>query len=215
MPDPVASFLHEGFRRMVRRGLRGVWLRGTLPPGPFVWAANHHSWWDPFLAAVLLRHRACLIMEQDNIQRYAFMRRLGVFGTAEHRTGLRLIDSGRVLVIYPEAALQPAGPLHDLADGAAWYAHRAHVPLYAVAVRLALRGHQAPEAYVSILPVELGSSVRDSTRRLAKILGDDLSSVDGLLRSTDPRSPLPGFRRAYAGRRSWDERIDALQGRRS
>ena len=62
-PDPVAGVLLRGFRVMVRRGLRGVWLHGEVPPGPFIWAANHHSWWDPFVAAVLLRrfgHVPCL-----------------------------------------------------------------------------------------------------------------------------------------------------------
>lgn len=40
MPDLLAAGLREGFGYTVRRGLRGVWLRGDLPAGPFVWAAR-------------------------------------------------------------------------------------------------------------------------------------------------------------------------------
>jgi hypothetical protein len=187
-----------------------VWLRGRAPDGPFVWAANHHSWWDPFIAsAVLARsgHPACLLMRQDNLSRYGFARRLGVFGSAEPRTGLRLLRKGRVLVIYPEGELRPSGIPGPLADGAAWYARRAGVPLTAVAVRVVLRGQQTPEAYVSMNLVE------SDTVRLADTLRDDLSSVDCLVSAADPRAPLPGFRPVVSGRPSWDERIDSLARR--
>ena len=38
----------------VRGGLAGVRVHGRLPAGPVVWAANHHSWCDPFIAGTLL-----------------------------------------------------------------------------------------------------------------------------------------------------------------
>ena len=199
---------------MVRRGLRGVWLRGELPTGPFVFAANHHSWWDPFLAAVVLRSQsACLIMQQENLARFGFARRLGVFGTAEHRRGLDYLREGRVLVIYPEGELRPAGPLGGLADGAAWYARRAGAPLWAVATRVVMRGHQSAEAYLTGQPVDSTGPVTVVTRGLAERLSEQLSDMDALIAGTDPRRPLPGFDLAVPGRRSWDERIDAM-GRR-
>src|SRR5690242_12064838 len=114
MADPVASILRVGLDRLVRRNLRGIWLRGGLPDGPFVWAANHHSWWDPFVASMVLDRTdrtACLVMDQDNLVRFRFARRLGAFGTREPRTGLRYLADGRVLVVFPEGRLRPAGPL--------------------------------------------------------------------------------------------------------
>lgn len=212
MADPIAAALSTGLDRMVQSGLRGIWLRGELPAGALVWAANHHSWWDPFVAAAVLRRLrrpACLLMSQDNIGRYAFMRRLGVFGSGEPRTGLRHLRHGRVLVLYPEGELCPAGPPGPLAEGAAWYARRAGVPLAAVAVRLALRGHQAPEAYVSVTFVDTAT-----TDQLAEALRHDLSAIDSELAQGDPRAPLAGFAPIVTGRRSWDERIDALGRRR-
>ena len=217
MADPVAATLSAGLDRMVQSGLRGVWLRGELPAGPMVWAANHHSWWDPFVAAAVLRRLdrpLCLLMSQDNVGRYGFMRRLGVFGAGEPRTGLRYLRQGRVLVVYPEGELRPAGPPGPLAVGAAWYAARAGIPLAAVAVRLAVRGHQAAEAYVSVTPIEPTPTRRMTTELLAGALRAELSMMDVELARADPRAPLAGFAPVVVGRRSWDERIDALGRRR-
>jgi 1-acyl-sn-glycerol-3-phosphate acyltransferase len=211
--DPVAAVLRRGLLSMARRGLRGVWLRGETPAGPFVWAANHHSWWDPFLAAVLLErsgHLPCLVMLQENLARYGFVRRLGVFGTAEPRRGLAYLREGRALVIFPEGEMRPPGQLGDLAHGAAWYARQAGAPLCAVGVRVILRGHEAPEAYASCTPIDGSGPLRTVTGRLAGELTAQLADVDRLAAAGDPREPLPGFRLAIRGRRSWDERIDAM-----
>jgi 1-acyl-sn-glycerol-3-phosphate acyltransferase len=70
MADPITAVLRAGLGRLVQGGLRGVWVRGTLPPGPFVWAANHHSWWDPFVASAVLTRSgraAALLMQGGNL----------------------------------------------------------------------------------------------------------------------------------------------------
>ncbi|WP_034590680.1 lysophospholipid acyltransferase family protein [Hamadaea tsunoensis] len=212
MADPVGAVMRAGVDRLVRGGLRGIWLRETLPAGPFVWAANHHSWWDPFVAfAVLarLRRPACLLMRADNLTRYAFARRLGVFAASEPRTGLRHLDEGRVLILFPEAELRTPGATGPLAAGAAWYALRTGVPLQAVAVRVAMRGHQAPEAYASTATVDLGDTghLTEATRRLRSTLDARLAELDAELNETDARCAPAGFRLVVRGKRSWDERL--------
>jgi 1-acyl-sn-glycerol-3-phosphate acyltransferase len=202
-----------GLEQLVRRGLRGVWLRGQLPPGGCVWAANHHSWWDGFLAAAVLRrqHRsAALLMDGDNLSDYHFLATLGVISTGQPRQALRSLRAGRVLVIFPEAELRPVGRLGELAPGAAWLARRAPAPLLPVGVRVAARGHQYPEALI-----EIGAPCPPD--RLAAELAERLAGLDAALAATDPREPVPGFHRVVAGRPSWDERIDrwsAKLGRR-
>jgi 1-acyl-sn-glycerol-3-phosphate acyltransferase len=206
------------FNRMVRRGLRGVWLRGHVPDGPFVWAANHHSWWDPFLAAAVLGaygRRGSLVMRQDNVLRYGFVRRAGVFGTDAPRQGLRFLEQGRALVVFPEGELRSPGPLGRLARGSAWYARGAGVPLCAVATRVLVRGHEAPEAYLWCTTVDSSGPVSEVTEELARDLSLRLSDMDHEATVADARSPLPGYRRIIAGRRSWDERVDALSRWRS
>jgi 1-acyl-sn-glycerol-3-phosphate acyltransferase len=210
MADLIASALRVGLDRLVRSDLRGVWLRGTLPVGPFVWAANHHSWWDPFVASAVLGRAgrtACLLMDQDNLASFRFARRLGVFGTREPRAGLGYLAAGRDLVVFPEGELRPAGPLGPLANGAAWFATQAGVPLVAVAVRVAVRGHQAPDAYVSVATVAAEPDVALWTKRLAEDLHRMLSTLDDQFSQAHPREPLPGFRSVVTGKRSWDERI--------
>lgn len=201
-------------RLTVRGGLAGVWVRGRPPPGPAVWAANHHSWWDPFIAGTLLTaagHRMVLLADVANVHRYRFARRIGVVGTDELRTALAAVRSGAVLVIYPEGRLLPVGPPGPLAPGAAWSAARAPARLCSVAVRVLIRGRQYPEAYVVFSEVDAGSPFREVTERLHQRLREDLAEVDRLSAHADPRQPLPGFSRVVRGRRSWDERVDAAR----
>jgi 1-acyl-sn-glycerol-3-phosphate acyltransferase len=209
-----ARFQDRYLLRMVRHGLRGVSIRGAMPAGPFVWAANHHSWWDPFVAAAtmaLYRRRACLLMEQGNLQRMRFVRGLGVFGDAEPRTGLRYLAAGRPLVIFPEGELRQAGHISGLAPGAAWFARQARVPLLAVAVRVVLRGHQLPEAFVDFSPIEDVGSVPATTAALAEALSRRLADIDRLVATLPPRQPLPGFALLLRGRLSFEERIGRVR----
>ena len=53
-PDVRRQAMLAALRLTVRGGLAGVWVRGRLPAEPVIWAANHHSWWGPFIAGKLL-----------------------------------------------------------------------------------------------------------------------------------------------------------------
>lgn len=193
------------FEHLVRHSLRGVWLRGELPAGGCVWAANHHSWWDGFLAAAVLRqrHRAgALLMDGDNLSDYRFLAALGVIPTGRPRQALQSLRNGRVLVIFPEGQLRAAGPVAgELAPGAGWLARRAPAALVPVAVRVAARGHQYPEGLVDI-------GLACPPDRLAVHLSERVAALDAAIAEADPRRPVPGFVRVVSGRISWDERID-------
>jgi len=208
--------LEAAVTRFVRRNLRGVWVRGHPVPGPAVWAANHHSWWDPFIGTAVSRargSRSAVLMLQENLARFRFARAIGAFGTGEPRLGLRYLHEGRNLLIYPEGELHPPGALRDISQGAAWFACAAMVPLYAVAARTVLRGYQCPEAYLAFDRVGTEGSRAEITERLGARLTKALSELDDLIANTEPRSPLPGFTLMVAGRRGPDERIDALARR--
>lgn len=201
-------------RMTVRGGLAGVWARGRLPDGPVVWAANHHSWWDPFIAGALLTaagHPMVMLADVANMRRYSFARRIGVVGTDEPRAALASVRGGATLVIYPEGRLLPAGPPGPAGPGAAWFAARSPARLCSVAVRVLVRGRQYPEAYVVFSEVDASGSVPEVTGRLRERLGEDLADVDRLCACAEPRRPLPGFTRVVRGRRSWDERVDAAR----
>jgi 1-acyl-sn-glycerol-3-phosphate acyltransferase len=212
MPRPA---MLAALRLTVRGGLAGVWVRGRLPAGPVIWAANHHSWWDPFIAGELLAgagRQMALLADPANIDRYRFARGIGAVGTGELRTALATVRHGAVLVVYPEGRLLPPGPLGPLAPGAAWCASRAPARLCSVAVRVLIRGGQYPEAYVVFSEVGGDGRPAEVTERLRERLREDLADIDRLGTHADSRQPLPGFTRVVRGRRSWDERIDAARG---
>ena len=214
MSEAGRSAMLAALRMTVRGGLADVWVRGRLPAGPVVWAANHHSWWDPFIAGTLLTaagHRMVMLADVANVQRYRFARRIGVVGTDELRTALAAVRGGATLVIYPEGRLLPAGPPGPLAPGAAWAAARAPARLCSVSVRVLIRGRQYPEAYVVFSEVDARGPLPEVTGRLRERLREDLAGVDRLCGHADPRQPLPGFTRVVRGRRSWDERVDAAR----
>jgi hypothetical protein len=215
-PDPIAGALRLGLRRLVRGGLRGIWVRGDNPSGPSVYAANHHSWWDPFVANAVLESRGlapALLMQHENLSTFGFARRLDVFGSQDLRRGVELLRAGRVVVVFPEGELRPPAGLGALARGAAWYAQRAPAPLYSAATRVLLRGHQAAEAYVSVRTVDASGALAAATAALAESLAADLTDIDAIAGRSEPRQPLPGFRPVMVGKHSWDERIVAVTRR--
>jgi 1-acyl-sn-glycerol-3-phosphate acyltransferase len=214
MPDVRRPAMLAALRLTVRSGLAGVWVRGRLPAGPVIWAANHHSWWDPFIAGELLAGAGrgmVLLADAANLRRYRSARRIGAVGTDELRTALAAVRRGAVLVVYPEGQLLPAGRPGALAPGAAWCAARAPAGLCSVAVRVLLRGGQYPEAYVTFSEIRAGGPPAEVTERLHERLHEDLAGVDRLGAQADARQPLPGFTRVVRGRRSWDERIDVAR----
>ncbi len=215
MTEGRRSAMLVALRLTVRGGLAGVWVRGRLPAGPVVWAANHHSWWDPFIAGELLTgagRRMAVLADPATVDRYRFARHISMVGTGELRTALAALRSGAVLVIYPEGRLLPAGPPDPLAPGAAWAAARAPARLCSVAVRVLMRGSQYPEAYVVLSTVDAGGPAREVTERLHNRLHEDLADLDRLNRRAQPRHPLPGFYHVVHGRRSWDQRVDTARG---
>lgn len=202
--------LRGGIDQLVKRNLRGVWIDGELPTAACVWAANHHSWWDFFAAAAVLRaagrRDVGVLMEAGNVGRQALFQQVGAIGTHQLRTAVEMLRDGAVLVVFPEGELLPPGSVGPVHRGARWLADRSGADLRAVATRVVLRGHQAPEAYLQV------SAALGPADDLGHALGDGVSALDAALATADPMVPLAGFRKAVSGVRSWNERFGALRG---
>jgi hypothetical protein len=191
--------------QLVRRNLRGVWVRGALPAGAAVWTTNHHSWWDFFAAAAALRavgqRNVAVLVDATTMAKPGPLRMAGVVLTTELRAALRKLSSGAVLVIFPEGELRPVGPVGPFRPGARWLADTARVPLLVVATRVVLRGNQAAEAYLDVTaPTAPGDDPQPLLAAAVARLDDDLAQAD-------PMVPLPGFRQLVRGVRSWNERF--------
>lgn len=201
-----ARMLYAGFDQMVRANLRSVNVRGTLPAAPVIWAGNHHSWWDAFVASIVLRrddHRFTLVMDAENLASFGFLKPLGLVPSDRPRAGLTALREGRTLIILPEGELLGPGPMRPLHRGAGWFAQHTDAPLVPVSLRVVIRGQQHPEAWV-----DLGEPV--APEGLEHAMGTQLAALDELITTADPRDPLPGFRQVFSGRRSFDERISQL-----
>jgi len=198
--------------RSLRRGLVGVWARdeGALPgAGGVVLAANHHSWWDGYLLYLLARRTRrpfTVLMSEAQLARFPFFRRQGAIGAHELRSALRRLEAGHLVTVFPEAALRPSGPPAPLAPGAAYLAARSGRPLVPVAVRVAVRGQQRPEAFLRF-GAALAPDTPDLERSLADALEALVGSLDAELAVADPEAPPAGYRRWLSGRASTDRRL--------
>ncbi|MFC5848384.1 lysophospholipid acyltransferase family protein [Deinococcus petrolearius] len=196
--DWAEAAVRRSVRAGVRRELAGVYLRGPWPAGGAVLAPNHHSWWDGYVLRELAwaAGQPCrIMMTERQLARFPFLRRVGAIGTGELRSAVRAARAGAWVVVFPEGDIRPAGPPGHLQPGAAWLARQAGVPLVPVALRLALRGAERPEAFV-----RFGGPA--GAAELSAALARHLAALDADLRAADPDGPPAGYLRAVRGRAS-------------
>ncbi|WP_308914762.1 lysophospholipid acyltransferase family protein [Jannaschia sp. LMIT008] len=122
--DPVAlrspamcRFFGGVMTRQMRGGFRAVRVLKpglpTLPPDrPLIVYANHPSWWDPAFFIVLAVHllgdrESYGVMEAEALERYGFMKRIGLFGIdPAQRTGaVRFLRVGAHVLSDPRRML--------------------------------------------------------------------------------------------------------------
>lgn len=214
---PLAALVAAYVERKVRRAFRGVWLRGTLPAADarLVVYANHASFWDGFACHVLCKAGgwdAYCMMEEQNLARYRFLRRLGAFSvrrgdahgaieTLRYATGL-LRRPGRAVVVFPEGVLRPwSGGLQALERGVEVLARRAGARCLPVAIRYRFFEHELPDLLLAVGEAHEPAPLAEYERRLAAVLGE----------VGDART-LADFRPLVRGRRSVMERWDAARG---
>ncbi|MFC3832192.1 MULTISPECIES: lysophospholipid acyltransferase family protein [Deinococcus] len=200
----ATALLRRSIRRSVDTGLGGVWVRGPLPVGGAVLAPNHHSWWDGYVLRELsgwAAHDFRVLMTGRQLSRFPFLRRVGALDTREVRAAVRAAHAGAWVVVFPEGAVQPAGPLQVVQPGAAWIARNAGVPLVPVALRVVMRGGQWPEAWVRVAEAVTADGLHRSISR-------ELAALDADLSSSDPEQPLAGYLQAVPGRASSSDHVD-------
>ncbi len=196
---------------LYRRRFRAVWLDDREMPGnrrATLYIGNHNSWWDALNPLLLnervIGKRACAMMDEEQLLRYPFFRRLGVFSinrqhprkalaSLEHAARL-LNESGLSeravgLWFYPEGKLVRSEMPITAENGITWLARkldpdRTEIVPFATHIHF-MRGDR-PELFVrlgaSINPrmFEMtGEPARDQsqTRRIAGIIEQLRESV--------------------------------------
>jgi 1-acyl-sn-glycerol-3-phosphate acyltransferase len=112
--------------------------------GPFVAAANHVSAIDPPMVGLALKHRPAYMAKHELFSVPVlgpWLRSVGVFpvrrGEPDRRAirkSLEVLNSGGVLVMFPEGTRSPDGRLRDPEPGAAMIALRTGAPVVPIAV---------------------------------------------------------------------------------
>lgn len=246
--DPIAArsaamtrFFTGVMRRQVRSNFRALRVASPGLPqipsdAPLIVYSNHPSWWDPALffviSAALFPDRASFgPMEKAALQRYPFMRRIGIFAvtpgslsgaTRFLRSGQQILaDPGRMLWVtgqgsFADPRLRPAA----LQPGIAHLMRR--VP-GAVAIPLALEypfwSEKRPEALVGFgAPVRAAGQHPEALN--AALAGALEAAQDDLAGRAMARDPA-AFQRLLRGQAGvggiygrWQALRAALVGRR-
>ena len=199
-------------RRRLAHGLDGLRAAGVerareaAAAGPVILAANHVSWWDPFLVVALdeaLGTEGYALMDAANLAGLPFFARLGAVPLdrstpARLRAGLRagaaLLDRpGRAVWMFPQGRLRPAHlrPL-GLHPGIALLARLAPgASVVPVAFQYAFGEHPAPAALAWLgepIPPRIAASP-EGTALLEIALEAGLRGIDAVLAGDAP--PLP------------------------
>lgn len=203
-------------RRSLNRDLHGVYAKGDwdgLSPRGAILAANHHSWWDLYLAWFIgqkLGRPLTGLVLPETLTKFPFFRGIGGISTTELREALRRLRRGELLIVFPEGEVRAAGHVGVLQPGLGFLALRAAVPVYPVAICAVMRGAQRPEVFII-----LGDTVAPD--EVAGALNGLLEGLERELAQADPEKPLPGFTCWSGGAASANEQaawVGKLLGRR-
>ncbi len=201
----MLGFFQGVMRRQMRRGFRAVRVARPgvpdLPEGtPVVVYSNHPSWWDPafyiVLADQLFPGRIAFgPMEAAALERYRFMRRIGIFGIEPGtvagaarllRAAQRILsDPSRMLWMTAEGSFRDPRTPVDLRPGLSRLLARQPG---AVAMPMALEypfwSEKRPEALAAF-----GTPIPAEEASEARLQSSLQTTVDGLARASMARDP--------------------------
>jgi len=170
-----------------------------------VFFCNHASWWDPILIMLLAGtltpgRRAFGPMEENMLKKYAFMKRVGVFGV--DRTSLRgaakFLSVGRGLMQHGDAALwlTPQGRFTDIRErplafesGLGHLARDCDVPFVPFCVEYVFWNERKPELLINFGdPIQGGgdATTEDWTARLEAALTATMDELAPAAMARDP-----------------------------
>ena len=138
------SVMHSYFRWLFRKQFHSLLLAGKEnvraleEKRPALGVANHSNWWDGFVILFLTRllaHRQhYIMMEERQLVKYPFFRKLGAFGVnldnareaaSSLRYALRLLEDDRTMLwIFPQARMAPSRSEMEFRGGAGVLARR-------------------------------------------------------------------------------------------
>lgn len=162
-------------RHLLRRRFTAVHVHGlhhardAVNGGPAIFVGNHTAWWDSIVLMWLSNYAfkpgpsdGYALMDDRNLRRFGFFRRLGVFGVALDDPADRaavvpyaasLLDApGRHVWLFPQGAERPVTEPLSFHAGAARLSAQSGVPVVPMALRYEHGRTPRPRAYVAFGP---------------------------------------------------------------
>ncbi len=200
----------------LKSAFRGLWIRGSLPSPtvPLLVYANHSSFWDGFVLHQLAQvggWNAFAMMDEENLARYPFHRRMGAFSVRQHDSASALETMKyanslfslpqAVVCIFPQGEIRPAGAnLGPLSRGLEVLARRSNALSVPVGVRYCFFEQECPDVLVEFgtphAPAPLSTFETTLSQTVSRVMD---------ARSTE------GFRCVVSGRRGIQEKWDAVR----
>ncbi len=211
--------------RLLKRSFHTIRLRAdadlqrSIRSAPLVLCPNHSSWWDALLPLYLARHvfhiDSYAMMEEEQLRRYPFFRRIGVFSVdrGRGRDALRSLEyaagllnaPGRALWLYPQGELRPHAvrPLHFL-RGVDLLASAVPDALFVpMAFTYEFRHEQRPEIFISA-----GAAIAPSRgESLSAQLEQHVTALLDAMTQDLARSDIASFQHILQGRVSKGSRL--------
>lgn len=219
--------LRKHFSKIHLAGLDN--LKSVNRSEPMIFYGNHCSWWDGlieyFLATEVLHVDCHLMMEEKQMRRYRFFRKIGAFSVnrdspREAVTSMRYAASlfdrpNKLLWIYPQGRILPADfrPL-GFYNGISRIVQMAGREVQCVPFvrRYEFMMQQRPEVFVVLGPPQRISGVQDP-KELTSQFENRLTVMLDDLRCRIAKQQLEGFVSVLVGRRSTNETLDAVRGK--
>jgi len=223
-------------RRSLWRSFHNIQLRVAAPlPAPpstlntpVIFYSNHSSWWDGYLAHIIIRQvynlNPYLMMDEQQLKKYWFFSWAGCFGVNRQnaREALKSLEyiatelpqkAGRSLWMFPQGEITPqeARPL-GFHSGLAYLIRRlGNCYVYPVSLRYEFMREQYPDIFVSVGPAlhfEAGQKIqlKGLTTTLEQTLIHDLAT----LREDVSQQRLDNFVTILRGKGSTDTSLDAF-----
>ncbi len=180
-------------------------LGGDESPAPSLIAMNHASWWDPLVGlflhhAYLPHRRGYAPMDTDQLSKFAFFRKVGLFGVdPDHASSKGAMEAylgaqfdsnpGAALWITPQGRFaDPRGPI-ELRPGAAAIAARfPRCRAVVVAIEYAFWLDKRPEVFIRCAPAPMPAdrSTPHCHRALTQAMMDNAAALARLVIARDP-----------------------------
>jgi 1-acyl-sn-glycerol-3-phosphate acyltransferase len=211
-----------------------VFHRDRVPlSGAAILASNHQSFLDPMLVSAALTRRCCYLA-RDSLFRVpvlgALLRRLDVLPVAREsripkrgvKLGLKVLEQGRLLMLFPEGTRTRDGNLGRLRRGIAMIARRSGAPVIPVWVEGSFRAWPPQRRLPRPHPVRIafgepfcfddcGFDDCDQPDKVDKYRDENANSVDAFLERL--QAALSLLHRECQGEQSGKPTLRSILGR--